>query len=194
MPRGQRITFRHEDLAWSDKEGWVTVPFKGLPWGISVKVAEVYGVPQIVGLQIHGGPIEVSEDREHLSWRGPKGQEPTITTDLLRKLPLRQLREVAVIEGYATGRDWLEPFKTERPPEGWPDEHYEAVARVYREASGAPLKAISERWSVSRPTASTWVRKARELKYLGYPKGPGVAGASERKSPIKRAKKRGRKS
>jgi hypothetical protein len=58
------------------------------------------------------------------------------------------------------------------PPSGgrsWPDEHFMQVAQEYwqAEADGRPPRqAISERWSVSKVTASRWLRRARELAYL----------------------------
>jgi hypothetical protein len=156
-------------------------------------VAEVGGVPQVIGLHIEAA-VEVNhavgeDEDEQLVWRGPKGEDPTITTDLLRQLPMRQLRASAVKEAYERGSDLLEPFKLERTPgQPWPDEHFQAVAEVYRNADSAPLVAIKDRWNVSRAAASKWVARARELGYLGYPQRRGVSGASEKQSPIKRQK------
>jgi hypothetical protein len=51
----------------------------------------------------------------------------------------------------------------------WPDEHFMQVAEEYwqAEADGRPPRqAISERWSVSKVTASRWLRRARELGYV----------------------------
>lgn len=168
------------------------VIFPDLPWMFGVQIGDVNGVWQIVGLRIEGAPVQFGPDDERpLLWAGgaKNGIEPTITTDLLRQLPLRQLREMAV-RRHRGEDDLLEPFVLERPAGGWGEEHYRTVAQVYRNAPDAPLKAISQRWGVSRAAASKWVRKARELGLLGYPTRVGVAGASEKASPITPRKKR----
>jgi hypothetical protein len=188
MPRKRSPEFRPEGFALAYPDGYVGVPFRDKPWEISVKVAEVGGVPQIVALRIEAIVWGVSEDKEHVEYfYGGSGGDPTITADVLRRLPLRHLREVAVRQVYQPDSDWLEPFKVQRVPgQAWPDEHYQEVAKVYTSAGAAPLKAISERWGVSRPTASKWVAEARRRKFLKYPSRPGVAGASRARSPIKR--------
>ncbi len=212
MPRGQRLAFHPVDspiFAWEERVEesyrverepgsqerwvpagplwlgeWVGVAFDGLPWGMTVQLGAVGGVPAIVGLKITATNmvIDESEESPRLAWDGT-GLDPTITSDLLRQLPLRQLREMAV------GKT-ATPFLLERPPGGWGEDHYRAVAEVYRSAPQAPLKVIRERWGVSRAAASKWVREARERGLLGYPARRGVAGASEPTSPVK-AKKAG---
>jgi hypothetical protein len=192
MTRKRSPEFRITGLATVDREGFVNVGFRDLPWGIYVRVAEVGGVPQLVSLRIEAG-VTVSEDREHLVYEG--NDDPTITADLLRRLPLRQLRDAAVREAYNPGSDWLEPFKVKRVPgQAWLDEHYQEVANVYLSAGAAPLKTIAERWGVSRQAASKWVAEARRRKYLKYPSRPGVAGASRTRSPVKRKQSQTRRS
>lgn len=217
MPRGTRIPFNLDGaVIWSEDEAGshvvvqtpegvlvraplgergadeVTLQFQGLPWAITVTVADVNGVWQIVGLNIHGIGIVRDEtgDRPRLTYDGPKDAEPTITKDLLQQIPLRQLLDAAV-SAQAGSDDFMDPFELERPPTGWGDDHYRAVAEVYRNAPGAPLKAISARWNVSRAAASKWVKEARVRGILGYPTRPGVAGASEAVSPIKKRRERG---
>lgn len=170
---------------------WVGLDFEGLPWTISTKVAHVNGVWQIVGLRIEPQNLEIQEvdGRERLAYTGPTENAPTITADVLRELPLNQLRRMGAEQ--QSGRDPLEPLVVVRPSGGWGDDHYRAVAREYRNADRAPLKAIQERWRVSRATASKWVHEARERGFLGYPPRRGVAGASEPISPVKPKKKRG---
>jgi len=195
VPRRQRVAFQQAGFFWTERGAWgpwLSLPFEGLPWSISVRVAEVGGFPQIVCLKLEVGMVkgqgQISWDpsSDHLIWAGPRDMDPTITTDLLRQLPLRQLRAAAIARFYEPhGLDWLEPFKLERPSGGWPTEHYRDVAVVYRSAHDAPLVAIRQKWNVSRAAASKWVAKARELGYLGYPIRPGVAGATENESPIK---------
>lgn len=64
--------------------------------------------------------------------------------------------------------DWVEPERGRRLD----DEHYRAVAVVYGSALAAgrnPLRALIEEapWSpTTKPTASRWVARARELGYL----------------------------
>lgn len=214
MPHSRRIPFRLEPTAgvWSSAQGksrlvWMTgagvegsgvvgtpgpdcsatLQFEDLPWAITVQVADVNGVWQIVGINIGSSDLvlDVTRDPPRLTYEGPKSREPTITKDLLQQLPLRQLRDAAVRLVTGAG-DFTEPFRLERPATGWDDAHYRAVAEVYRNAPGAPLNAISARWSVSRAAASKWVKEARVRGFLGYPTRRGVAGASEPESPVKR--------
>lgn len=65
----------------------------------------------------------------------------------------------------------VQPWSERRP--GRPKEldvrHYRSVAREYSTALAAgraPLQAVQDRWTVSRPTASRWVASARELGLL----------------------------
>ncbi len=165
---------------------WWKLPFKNLPWTIEAMVGYVNGVRQIVGLHIEatgGISNELVTPRRLEFETGPRDRDPAITADLLRQIPLRQLLQFAVDQEDG-GTDPFRTFEAERPPTGWGDDHYRAVADVYRNASPAPLIAIGERWGVSRAAAAKWVARSRELGYLGYPKRPGVAGASAKKTPI----------
>ena len=66
---------------------------------------------------------------------------------------------------------------------GHPLEHYEAVARTYREAQGRkPVKLIMERYHIAEPTARRWVRQARDRALLG-PAIPGKAGEQPLEPP-----------
>ena len=211
MPRGQKLHFKFKPLPWlrsrpdtfrptvgleyvdgqrSPKDilgepltlgEWVTVEFQELPWNVEAKVADVKGAWQIVGLRIEANGLGLDVDGRLIYWEGPN---PTITTDLLRQIPLRMLREAAVDVALGTN-GWFHSIVTERPPEGWGNDHYERVAEVYKNAASAPTKAVADAWGVSRAAASKWIAKARELGYLGYPDRRGVAGASESVSPIK---------
>ena len=70
-----------------------------------------------------------------------------------------------------------------------PPQHFEEVAQVYRRAlelGKSPLRAVEQAFHVSRPGASKYVRQARERGLLGYPSGPGVAGANPPASPIRK--------
>ncbi|MDQ6617395.1 MAG: hypothetical protein M3083_22270 [Actinomycetota bacterium] len=171
-------------------EGWWTVWLDDQPWRIDVCVERVDGVPQLTGLRLArepepGGGIAEPADA-------------VITAERLRKLPLRALRAdaLAYLDGQ-TDRVGQELFKRfdERPPGGaWPDDHYREVAAEYLRAVQrglAPLVAIGERWHVGRAMASKYVKRARELKYLGYPARRGVAGTSEPISPVSRGQDEG---
>jgi hypothetical protein len=168
-----------------DADGWYYAVVPGWPWQFHVLVEDVAGAPQIVGL------------RMTRMW---EGADVVVSSDTLRRLPLRQLREVvskARAAGLRAGGETLLNLLEERTPgQRWPREHYERVAEVYREAVASglpPLPVIGERWHVSRAMASKYVRRARELGLLGWPAGPGVAGTTEERSPIKRDRSKGRK-
>lgn len=115
-------------------------------------------------------------DRPRLEWEGPTDREPTLTSDLLRQLPLRHLHERAV-RYEVGGTDLLESLRIERPVGRWTDQHYQGLARVYRDASGAPLIAIAECWHVSRAAASMWVKEGRARK---SDQGEGREASEER--------------
>jgi len=58
------------------------------------------------------------------------------------------------------------------------DEKLREVADVYRAAHNAhrpPTKAVMEEWHVERSTASRWIRRARDVGYLGRAR-PRTAG------------------
>jgi hypothetical protein len=48
-------------------------------------------------------------------------------------------------------------------------DHWASVARTYLRSlpTGAPTEAVAEKFSVSKSTAAKWVRKARDLEFLG---------------------------
>ena len=166
MARKSAASLGRPVFAVSYDDGWIGVLFPGIPQQVDILVVEVDGVPQIVGLRLDpqyvwlakstkdSAPtrlsrslIRISQDGQRLEWNGPKDVDPTITADLLRSLPLRQLRAMAAAAEYGDGTgDWLEPFSVERTPgEPWPDDHYREVAETYRSAPSAPLKAIQTR-------------------------------------------------
>ena len=62
----------------------------------------------------------------------------------------------------------------------------ELVARIYVEALKAglpPTKTIQEWAGTSRPTASRWVKQARERGLIGQPSKHGLPGNNPRKGP-----------
>jgi len=67
----------------------------------------------------------------------------------------------------AASQPWEQPRKG-RPVDLTPD-FYAEVAEVYSAAllaGTAPLRAVEQRWTTSRPTASRWVAAARRLGLL----------------------------
>jgi hypothetical protein len=74
-----------------------------------------------------------------------------------------------------------------RGRKGLPVEHYEEVARVYREEYATaeerptPTKAVRKHFSIGKSSAAKKVARARELGLLG-PARPGRAGEGETRS------------
>lgn len=158
------------------KDGWVEVDLPELGWLVQVRVVHAEGRPHLVGLRLEPRDEALIAD-------------VAVTSERLRALPLRQIREAAFAATYLELGEVAKALaKVERVGrQPWPDEHYAQVAEVYRRAvdSGkAPLTVISRHWNVSRPMAAKYVRRARELGLLGYPERPGVAGAGRPTSPI----------
>jgi hypothetical protein len=184
-------------------DGWVHFQIPTVGW-VSVALAHVDGLPQIVELKIgitspHQDPIQDQKMRQwvvdQLRKKGTKttSNAPVITAELLRGLPLAEMRAAAA--AHQAGDHWFDEFKTVARQRGkaLPDEHYQQVAQVYRDAVARrqpPLKAVEERFSVTRAGASRAVKRSRELGFLGYPARPGVAGAEETRSPFKPKKGR----
>ena len=194
MPILRRAKNGRDDGPTSES-GWVVVPIGELPHEVQAFVADVDGVPQLIGLRIepHAAWLASDELRRRpsiLAGSLGKGVDPTITADLMRRLPLRLLRDSAAQVG---APEEIHPLAiNRRPTDPWPDEHFNLVADTYRAATSAPLRAIQAKWSVSRPTASNWVRTARERGLLGWPSRRGVAGASATKTPFKSDRRKSR--
>lgn len=130
-----------------------------------------------------------------------------VTSTLLRDVPVARLVAEARRERYSrAGGDLVEAFEDgqeidvsegfiaglKASASAWTDqprgrrmelgsEHFREVAQVYSAAVAAgapPLLAVETRWTVSRPTASRWVRAARDAALLpaterGVAKGNG---------------------
>lgn len=162
------------------EDGWWRVSLPELPWEVELRVARVDGVPRILGLRItparrHTGGDELRP--------GLKVRDVVISTESVRRLPLaRMLRAVLSVQEGDLKRASKELGVVERGRGAqWPDEHYRLVAGVYRAAVNAgrpPNPAICARWEVSRAAASKWIRRARDLGYIGPPL-PGRAGEQE---------------
>ena len=161
----------------SREEDGTVIVAPDLPWTARLTLETVAGAPRIVGLTLMRRP-EATPD------------QAVITATDLRRLPLGLFERAAA----AILSDGVEDVRTEisrhrAAGEAWGDEHYQEVAEVYRQAVAArrpPLAAIGTRWGVGRAMAAKYVKRARELGHLGYPTRPGVAGATAKKSPIRK--------
>lgn len=164
-------------------DGWVPVVIPELPWRVELYVGSVDGTPQVLGLK-----LEPDVDPEGRLKDGWLVRDAVINTQSLRRLPLTRLRQAAA-ELHRV--QLAEVFKALRPPvrkpgQPLPSSHLEAVADLYRAAVRAeepPLTAICKKWQVKRPTASRWVRAARDAGMLGWPTARGVSGFSADKPP-----------
>lgn len=179
------------------------------PLVITAEVREVQGVPQVVAVEVrstgwrylqdatwpdHWTEDEKAEmDRLRAERAAQDDYSLVITSDLLRSLPLRELKRavLAVRRGEHASAyaelDGVRRVGMERKGQ----EHYEKVARVYEDAvaNGIPtLPAIAQEFGVGTDAAKKYIRIARQRGLLGYPARPGVPGATEASSPIKHAK------
>jgi hypothetical protein len=180
--------------------GWYAFGFPGLGW-VEVAMAKVDGLPEIVALRMDVRPMWVEESElyvfdmtpeEQRQWaidNAPPGSASAsvITAELLRSLPLAEMRAAAAAR--MAGDDALDAFGKVARERGkaWPDDHYRRVAEVYRSAverREPPLKAIQERWQVSRPAAAKYVKGARQRGFLGWPERAGIAGYEATDSPF----------
>lgn len=156
------------------RDGWLTVGYLVEGFDVRVRVAVVRGTHEIVELQICS--------QKQL---GAPDALTAITSDRLRRLPLRQLKEAWLTENASP----LEVAARPRPrgPQPLSDEHFREVARVYQEhVGGAPLKAIMATWGVKRAAASKYVAMARARGFLGWPERIGVGGISAQESPFEK--------
>jgi hypothetical protein len=184
------------------KDGWFAFGMPGIGW-VRVALASVEGLLEIVGLYIDVDPMFVTaSDKRILDWpaaerrqwaidTAPERAAPMamITAERLRSLPLAELR--AATEARLAGDDPFDAFRKIARQRGkaLPNEHHRQVAEVYKaavERRQPPLKAIENRWQVSRAAAAKYAKRARELGLLGWPERPGIAGYEAGRSPINR--------
>jgi hypothetical protein len=183
------------------RDGWFAFALPGTGW-VWVALARVEGMPEIVGLRIDVDPIFVGEADRHIldlpaqerrQWaidNAPPGTASTtvITAERLRRIPLAELRAAAAAR--LAGDDAFDAFRKVSRQQGkaLPDEHYQQVAEVYKGAVDRrqpPLKAVEHHWQVSRAGAAKYVKRARELGFLGWPGRRGIPGYESAHSPIK---------
>jgi len=166
--------------------GWVGIAVPDLPWRVELLVELVDGWPEVIGLKLE--PDLDAEGRLRAPWRI---RDIVINTTSLRRLPLRRLRKAAFELRRMRLREALAATQPalRRPGQPLTAGHLDEVADIYRAAVDCgepPLPAIARRWRVKRPTASRWVRAARDHGLLGWPERRGVAGAEAPTSPIDR--------
>lgn len=120
------------------------------------------------------------------------GQPTEVTSEGLRKLPIRRLQQLAVlaavhaepkIGGQHRLEKWADLYASalpdtpakRSPRKRLTDDHYRQVAEVYRGAFKNPTSAVMAKMHASRSTAGRWVVEARRRGFLG-PTKPGQAG------------------
>ena len=197
---GRRRRVREVPTMVESADGWFGFSLRGVGW-VEVAMARVDGLPEIVGLRIDIRPMFVDESALHVLEmsaeeqrqravdNAPPGRaaEAVITAERLRAIPFAELR--AAVAARIAGDDAFGAFEKVARQRGkaLPDKHFQQVAAVYRSAverRAAPLKAIQEQWHVSRPAAAKYVRRARELGFLGWPDRAGIAGYEATESPF----------
>lgn len=174
-------TFKGED-------GWVTVIFGHPKLQVSVKIAEVDGLPQVEGLRVEPLIETMVRGRTAFSFLGVPGPDPkpvAITSRLLRALPLRAVREAALRQPPISAT--LGPVgPPSQGPQPVPVAKLEQVAAIYRDAvdhDRDPNPAIQVALGVKRATAAKYVRLARERKLMGWPTCDGKPGYAAAESP-----------
>jgi hypothetical protein len=143
-------------------DGAIGIEFPALPgpWAYNVQIEVVDGKPGIVSLAIW--------HKENT----PPTSRTVITARGLRRVPVSRFLQGAREAQQWKPEDWAKHAAKVAPPPGsktWPPEHYIQVAQVSWQAEfegRPPREAIAEHWNVSKPTASRWRRRARELGYL----------------------------
>jgi len=172
--------------------GWIGLILPDVGW-VEVALATVQGQPEIVGLRIDARNLFVREEDKYVldlpqeqqrQWAIDNAHQEdapraVITAERLRRLPLAEMRAAAA--AHLAGDDAFAAFEKVSRQRGkaWSDDHYRQVAEVYKAAVDrrqSPLKAIESHWNVSRAGASKYVKRARELGFLGWPERRGVPG------------------
>jgi hypothetical protein len=197
MPEGntgrrRRLSQKALTAMTTAEGGWIGFILPGIGW-VEVALATVQGQPEIVGLRIDARNLFIrEEDKYVLDWPVERQRQwvidntyeedapmAVITAERLRHLPLAEMRAAAA--AHVAGNDGFGAFQKVSRQRGkaLPDEHYRQVAEVYKAAVDRrqpPLKAIESQWQVSRAGASKYVKRARELGFLGWPERRGLPG------------------
>jgi hypothetical protein len=152
-----------------------------VPLGVAIEVTAVNdrSLPCDLKLvaRMNRGRYEVEE---LVCSRKKNGDE--ITSEMIRSLPVGKLLRWGAINAntlLASPRVDAAKIRTQGPT----DESLRAVARVYRVAFAAredPTAAVASGLQLPRPTASRWVKTARQRGFLG-PTEERRAGERKRK-------------
>lgn len=154
---------------WPDRNG---------PFEITLHWLPIEGRMECAGIDIRSFRRLPGQDQRKLY-----GSEPqAVTTSVLRSIPLARI----IDEHRARLRDWpsqsrigelvparvrrtmWKPGKRGRPPTYGP-EHFEEVARVYREAyeiNRTPTRHVARHFKTTESAAAKWVARCRELGLL----------------------------
>lgn len=137
----------------------------GGPHVYNVRTALVDGRPQVLSLC-----VEVATDDDGILRDGRTVADVVITRETLRTIPVARIAAAAV---RARSGDLLEALREAGTPEptgrAWPDEHYEQVAKVARDAlaNGTGVRAAVAQWGhVTVHTADKWIKQAKQRGYL----------------------------
>ena len=169
------------------EDGWVTVIFGRPELQVSVKIAEVDGLPQVEALLVEPLTETIYRGSTAFSFLGLPGPKPVaITSRLLRAVPLGVVREAALLQPPVSAT--LGPVgPPAQGPQPVPLTKLEQAAAIYRDAvdhgSRKPLLTIGDALGVKRSTAAKYVRLARDRGLMGWPRRDGEAGYSEPESP-----------
>ena len=152
--------------ALDDDDNAFSLELLGFRWRVLTQVADVDGLPQLVGLSL----LPRSDSTEHL-------REAVVTVERLRQFPLSNIRKAVIrhrgkrLVGKGHTPELLEMVRTamgmddRRQAGRLTDEHYVNVASVYNTALAtgeAPRKAVMEAWTpISRAAASKWIKEAK---------------------------------
>jgi len=171
-------------------------PLRG-PWLIRFHWGEVNGRAECIGLDVRSFRAKEGDLESPRPLRRG-GSFEVVTTTLLRSLRADGLisdnrNDFKDLAAWARGRQESQakvrrvaaqalqsleqPRRRGRPPK-YTAEHYAEVANVYANAAEnrTPRRAVARHFDVTEATAAHWVRKARELGFLGKSAGRGRVG------------------
>ena len=196
-------------------DGWWAVKVPGVAHVVDLRLEEVGGQPEVVGLRIRpasladffaeppqydpdtGGP---SEFRVAELWAWEQDQRdkfigehdrPAVTVEMLRSLPLGQMKQEVLTK---RNDPWSVGTSVSRVDAGGglSEGFLRSVAERYEKAAASglsPRAVISREEGVSKAAVSKWIGRARGLGLLGYPERPGRTGYTEDSSPWKETRR-----
>ena len=178
-------------------------------WIVTFTWAEVNGRPEVIGVNIRShldilyGDIR---DGTAVVEVHPVGQPASMTRTVWRSFPaaqtidkarrgsrrlLEKLAEEAPGSLEEKNRKDLELYREPDPRRGgrprlYDQDHFRKVADVYRDAwrrSNSPTQTVASRFNVSPSTAAKWVKRARDMGFLGKTTAgrPGIGDSQTKK-------------